>query len=82
MLKVKYYGLLSSKIDKKEDVFEATTVNELLKEIKRKYNIEVYKIAKSSLILINDQNAGKLKGYKTKLKSGDIIKILPVCAGG
>ncbi len=83
MINLKYLGPLYKKTGKKEDEFEkVNNIKALLNEIKKKYDNETYKIAKSSLILINGENIGNEDGFKTKLSDGDVVKFVPVCGGG
>lgn len=82
MIKVIYFGNLAQKTRTKEDTFEAKSLNQLLGKIKTKYGKEIYKDAKTSHIIINEDNAAFVGGFASKLQDGDSIKFLPICAGG
>ncbi len=82
MVTVKYYGVLVQKTATQEQQFEVKSVKGLLKELKKTYGTEVYTHAKMSHIMVNQENAGGLQGYSTKLHDGDIVRLLPVCGGG
>lgn len=82
MIKARYFGNLAHKTKVKEEFFNVENISELLTEIKKKYGKEIHGIAKSSYIIVNEENAANLKGYKTKLVSGDVVRLLPICGGG
>ncbi len=82
MVKVRYFGNLVQRIETKEETYEAKNINQLLKAIKAKHGEEIYKIAKTSHIIINEENAAFNGGFKAKLTEGDTVKFLPICGGG
>lgn len=82
MVKVRYFGNLAQKTQIKEELFDATNINALLKLIKSKYGSDIFKIAKTSHIVINNENAAANGGFKAKLQNDDTIKFLPICGGG
>lgn len=82
MVNVKYHGILIKLTGKKEEEYNSTKLKDLLTEMKKRYGKETYKYAKMSYIMINEQNAGSLKGYNSPLTDGDIVELLPVCGGG
>ncbi len=82
MIKVRYFGNLAQRTELKEETYDVKNVNELLKEIKTKYGEEIFKIAKTSHIIINEENAAFKGGFKAKLIEGDTVKFLPICGGG
>ncbi len=82
MAQVIYVGLLVRKAGTKTENFSAKNVKELLKLIEQKHGKEIYKMAKSSNILVNEKDAGNIDGYKTRLIDTDIVKFLPICGGG
>ncbi len=82
MIKVRYFGNLAQKVETKEEDFEAKNINALLKNIKSKHGDEIFQIAKTSHIIINEENAAFKGGFKAKLNSGDTVKFLPICGGG
>lgn len=82
MIKVQYYGLLRSLIGVKEEVMDEKKVANVIKEINKKYGKEIAIEARRSFVLVNGKNAALLKGYKTTLKDGDIVQIMPVTGGG
>ncbi|MFV0440880.1 MAG: MoaD/ThiS family protein [Lachnospirales bacterium] len=82
MVRARYFGILAQKIGKKEEDFQVTDVSDILKMIKKEYGKEIHKIAKTSHIVVNEENAAYLKGFKTKLCDGDVVRFLPICGGG
>ncbi len=82
MVRVKYIGKMSKFTNVKEEEFTVNNLKELLEALKKMYGKEVYKIAKGSNIVINEQFAGDINGFNTKLNDGDIVKFFPVCCGG
>ncbi len=82
MANVVYFGRLKKLTGEKEEKLGGTDVKDLLKSIKGKHGDEVYNMAKSSHIIVNEENATTLAGFKTKLDAEDIVKFLPVCGGG
>ncbi len=82
MAKVVYFGRLKKLTGEKEEILSGDDIKGLLKSIKEKHGEEIYKMAKSSHIIVNEENATTLAGFKTKLDSEDMVKFLPVCGGG
>lgn len=81
MVKVKYFGLLRLDIKKSLDDIEASNIEDLIKIISNKYNIEINEI-KNSIIFVNGQNINQLNGFKTKLKDNDEVQLFSPAAGG
>lgn len=82
MAQTVYVGMLAKKTGTKTENIAAKSVKDLLREIEKKYGREVYKMAKSSSILVNEKDAGNMDGYSTKILDSDIVKFLPICGGG
>lgn len=82
MVYVYYYGIVRNEINQIEEMWEVRSVDELVKGIGKKYGVSTKKMVEASHIMINGKNAGLIKGYGTRLESGDEIKIIPVTAGG
>ncbi len=82
MAKVIYFGNLKKLTETKEENLDGEDIKAVLKAIKDKYGKETYKIAKTSHIVVNEENASSLSGFKTKIGAEDIVRFLPVCGGG
>lgn len=82
MIKIEYYGLLRQLTGTTEETMDAKRVGEVIKQIKKRHGKEATIEAKMSFILVNGTNAALLKGYRTVLKDGDLVQIMPVTAGG
>lgn len=82
MKMIRYYAPFRDVVNKESDSTEASTVNDVLEQIKASYGKAAYNAAKSSLIVVNDVSIGLYKGKHTLLKDGDIIGFLPLCGGG
>lgn len=82
MIKIQYYGLLRKLTGVNEETMDVRRVAEVIKQIDKRYGKEVAVEAKMSFILVNGTNSALLKGYRTTLKDGDILQIMPVMAGG
>ena len=61
---------------------EATTVKDILRNIKVRCGAEAEKSAKSMLIAVNGESILHLRRYKTALQAGDEVAFLPICGGG
>jgi len=92
-VKVRFFTILREIVGKREEQIEfsqAVTVEELLKQLSKKYGEKfkdyVYdekgEVRSYLQFLINGQGITTLQGFKTKLKEGDQIAILPPVGGG
>ena len=90
---VKFFTVLREIIGKKEENIEFSdliTLKELLNYLSQKYGSQftdyVYNTENKPReylhFLINGKSISTLKGFKTKLKEGDIIAIIPPVGGG
>ena len=82
MKTIRYYAPLRAVVKKEQEETDAATIRDLLDEIGKRYGKEAEKIAKSSLIVVNDVSINLFGGKKTVLKDGDVIGFLPLCGGG
>lgn len=82
MILIQYYGLLRQVVKVRQEKIVASDIHDVIRTIKRKYGHEAASKAKRSIIMVNGKNAALLNGYRTSLKSGDRVQILPVMAGG
>lgn len=82
MVQVKFYGHLRSLIDASEDIMSADRVDRLIRQIGMKYGKDALKAAERSFILLNGKNVALEHGFRTQLKDGDQVQIMPVAAGG
>jgi len=92
-VKVRFFTTLREIVGKREEQIEfsqAVTVEELLKQLSRKYGERfqdyVYdekgKVRNHLQFLINGKSTTTLQGFKTRLREGDQIAILPPVGGG
>ena len=81
-VQVKYRGNLAVLIGIVEETLEAANVESVLRCIRKRHGKEVERAARSMLIARNGESIQLQKGYKTKLKEGDLISFFPLCAGG
>ena len=82
MVKVKYYGLIRNYTKVTEDDVSIYKVSSLIKWIGNMYGKEAIREAKRSFILLNGENVGLGKGYRTHLNDGDTVQIMTVTGGG
>jgi len=92
-VKVKFFTTLREIVGKKEEQIElsrSVTVEALLKQLSKKYGKEFEDYVYDELgnirghlqFLVNGKSITALQGFKTKLKEGDQIAILPPVGGG
>jgi len=92
-VKVKFFTALREIVGKREEQIEfskAVTVGELLKQLCQKYGEgfrdylydEKGEVRSHLHFLVNGKSTTTLQGFKTKLKEGDQIAILPPVGGG
>jgi molybdopterin converting factor small subunit len=65
-----------------EESLEASSVNEVLKHIKKSFGSMAEKTARAMIIAVNGQNILQLKVFKTPLQDGDEVSFVPICGGG
>lgn len=92
-VKVKYFALLRELAGKREEdveVDEETRVEELLEKLSERYGERfrdyVYGVGEFNgltlTFLLNGRNIELMDGFKTKLRDGDTLSILPPVVGG
>lgn len=92
-VKVRFFTTLRELLGKREEQMEfpqAGTVEELLKQLSQKYGKRfrdyIYddkgEVRSHLHFLINGQSTTTLQGFKTRLKEGDQVAILPPVGGG
>lgn len=89
-MKVKFFAYLRDFTKTKEvDMYDCTTVLELLTSLSSKYGSKLkdklYKngeLSNEIIILVNGRHIIHLKGINTEIKETDEISIFPVVAGG
>ena len=73
-----------------ETIEEGTTIGDLMRKLGREnqafgdvmFVSETDKLSGNVIIVLNDRVVEALKGLETNMKDGDIVKLLPVIAGG
>ena len=73
-----------------ETIEEGATIGDLMRKLGSEnqafgdvmFDIETDKLSGNVMIVLNDWIVEALEGLETNIKDGDIIKILPVIAGG
>ena len=81
-INVRYRAHLAQLTKIGEETIEASSVKDVLKHIKKRFNDEAEKTAKSMIIAVNGQSILQLKVFKTHLQDGDEVAFLPICGGG
>jgi MoaD family protein len=93
-VKLQYLGPIRVILKKREEQIEITlktTVLNLLRKLANAYGTafhqEVFEddgeqLRESLIVTINGKAIGQLNGTNTRLKSGDIVTLLPLFAGG
>jgi len=92
-VKVKFFTTLREIAGKKEDQIElsrSVTVEALLRQLAKKYGKEFEDYVYDELgnvrghlqFLVNGKSITALQGFKTKLREGDQVAILPPVGGG
>ena len=77
-----YKPELAELIGSRTEEYEASTIKEVLKQMKERHGKEVYKDAKARLITINEKSIQALGYLKAPLKDGDVVGFYPLAAGG
>jgi len=73
-----------------ETIEEGATIGDLMRKLGSQnqafgdvmFDTETDKLSGNVMIVLNDRIVEGLKGLETNIKDGDIIKLLPVIAGG
>lgn len=81
-VKVIYKGELERLLGKSEDTFTASSVNDILKQIRKQYGKDAYKTAKRMLIVVDGESITLKNHYKTKLDNVTEVGFFPICGGG
>jgi len=92
-VKVRFFTALREIVGKREEQYEflrAVTVEDLLKQLSQKYGRRfrdyVYnekgEVRSHLQFLVNGKSTTTLQGFKTRLREGDQIAILPPVGGG
>lgn len=79
---VKLFATIRKAAGEKSYRSSAGSVKEVLEEVERRYGSDINRYLKNCIILVNGQNAGFLKGRRTKLKDEDEVSLFPPLAGG
>ena len=91
---VKFFATLREITGKKEEkikVTENSTLNSLIEHLSKKYGTtfteHIYKKGEGNInptlqFLIDGTNVNALNGFKTKLKNGNVVVIIPPVGGG
>lgn len=79
---VKLFATLRKVAGEKDFRSDARSVAEVLEEVQTRYGDKVSRYLRNCIVLVNGQNAGYLKGKRTKLQEEDEVSIFPPLAGG
>lgn len=82
MIKVKFFGILRLTLGKGSIEIEAVSVSDLINKLCKLMPDASYTDLRNSIIFINDTEIVKLKGYRTKLQSGDTVMFMSPVSGG
>ncbi len=93
-VKLQYLGPIRVILKKREEQIEITlktTVLKLLRKLANAYGTAFHKevfeddgeqLRESLIVTVNGKAIGQLNGTNTRLKSGDVVTLLPLFAGG
>jgi molybdopterin synthase sulfur carrier subunit len=86
-VKIRYFARIREIVKRKEellDVAEGATVGTVLEELKSRHGEEFASLLERATIqfLVNGISIRSLKGYKTELREGDVLAIIPPVGGG
>ena len=81
MVVVKFLGIARIKFKEKELHLEASTIKELAEILAEHFSVKP-KEFKQFVILVNEVNINKLKMFRTKLATGDVVMFLSPASGG
>ncbi len=79
---VKLSTMLRKETGVKEYESSAHTVGAVMEELVDRHGTGVNRHLEGCIVTVNGKNAEMLKGMKTKLRSGDVVSIIPRLAGG
>ena len=82
MVEVKLFATLRREAGGKGFEMNASSVEEVLRELATRYDSGFREQLKQVTILVNGRNAVQLKGKRTRLCDGDVVSIFPPMAGG
>jgi MoaD family protein len=82
MIKVRFFGLIRSKVGVNSIEISVNTVDEALKLISNNYENIKLSTLKNSLIFVNSVDIRNLRMFKSALEEGDEVMILSPTAGG
>ncbi|MGE5422165.1 MAG: MoaD/ThiS family protein [Ignavibacteriales bacterium] len=82
MINVQYFGRIRQLTGKQGDEIKAGKVSEVIRQIEKLYGRNIAKEAEKCFVMVNGRNAALIKGFRTQLKSGDLVQILPPTGGG
>lgn len=77
-----YKSELAELIGTDAERYDASTVADVLKQLKARHGKLAYKVAKTWLITVNSLSIQAKHHYSTRLKEGDIVGFFPLAAGG
>ncbi len=83
-------GQGSGRLVLEENIKEGATIGDLVRKLASEhqafsdvvFDTKTDKLSGYVMIVLNDRMVEALKGLETKIKDGDIIKLLPVISGG
>ena len=88
-IKIKLFLTLQKNISSDNNIVEASTMIEAVKELIKKYSLlkrelvnEDFTLKDDYIYLVNGRNIAFLQGENTTLKDGDRITIFPPIGGG
>jgi MoaD family protein len=82
MIKVRFFGLIRSKVGVNSIEISVNTVDEALKLISNNYENIKLSTLKNSMIFVNSVDIRNLRMFKSALEEGDEVMILSPTAGG
>lgn len=82
MATVEFFGLYRLDFGVAAIETEASSIEELLEQLEKRFKVHTAKDLRNSIIIVNDVSFLKLKKYKTRLEKGDRVFIMSPASGG
>lgn len=82
MIKVKLHTLLVKKAGVSDYSSPASTVEEILGELREKHGDSIDRYLEGCIVMIDGKKIGGRRAFKKKIKPGSEVSIFPRVAGG
>ena len=82
MAEVRFMGELSEIVGSRNISVDVSSIDEIFRYLRSRYEKRVMKLAKSMIITVNNTDIRLLNGNATSLSDDDIVNFYPPAAGG